>query len=189
MKFTQIPSDTFQKLQLNAGILVDDFDPASSVIGNIIGATTGGISFTATPNFTDFGDDVDNCPKNTKELKKIDSYDVSMTGTFVTVSANVAKLLVGAADETGGKITPRADLDSADFDDLWWVGDYSDENGSTGGGFIAIHMMNALSTGGFHIKSNDKNKGNFAFTFTRHYSINEPVITAYHLQLVEVLLL
>ena len=27
MKFTQIPADTFKQLQMNAGILVDDFTP------------------------------------------------------------------------------------------------------------------------------------------------------------------
>ena len=31
--------------------------------------------------------------------------------------------------------------------------------------------MNALNTGGFQIKSTDKGKGNFAFTFTGHYSM------------------
>lgn len=171
MKYTKIPSDTFQSLQLNAGILVDEFTPSSGEIGAIIGATTGGINFTATPNFTDFGDDIDNCPKNTMELKKLDSYDVSMGGTFVTVDINSAKMLVGAAEIDGIKVVPHADLDLEDFTDVWWIGDYSDENGETAGGFIAIHLMNALNTGGFQIQSSDKNKGNFAFTFTGHYSI------------------
>lgn len=51
MKFTKIPSDAFQKLQINAGILTTDFTPATGTIGESgqIGATTGGISFTATP--------------------------------------------------------------------------------------------------------------------------------------------
>ena len=29
-KFTQIPTDTFKKLQLNAGILTTEFDPATT---------------------------------------------------------------------------------------------------------------------------------------------------------------
>lgn len=68
MKFTKIPSDTFQKLQINAGILTTDFTPATGTVGESgqIGATSGGINFTATPTFSDFGDDIDNCPKNIK---------------------------------------------------------------------------------------------------------------------------
>ena len=54
-KFTKVPTDTFEKLQLNAGILVDSFTPATGAIGNILGATTGGINFTTNPTFTDFG--------------------------------------------------------------------------------------------------------------------------------------
>lgn len=174
MKFTQIPSDTFEKLQLNAGIIVDDFTPATGVVGNLIGATTGGVSFSATPTFSDFGEDIDNCPNNTKELKKIDYYEVTMGGTFVTVSASVAKTLTGAADNTDGHIVPRHELKDADFDDVWWIGDYSDKNGATNGGFLAIHLMNALNTDGFQIASNDNGKGNFAFTFAGHYSIDDP---------------
>ena len=32
MKFTQVPTDTFENLVLNAGILVDTFTPSSGVI-------------------------------------------------------------------------------------------------------------------------------------------------------------
>ena len=36
-----------------------------------------------------YGDDIDNCPKNTKELKKLDSWEAKMSGTFVTVTAEL----------------------------------------------------------------------------------------------------
>ena len=54
------------------------------------------------------------------------------------------------------------------------MGDYSDMNGETNGGFIAIHLINALSTGGFQMKTADKAKGQFAFEYMAHYSITEP---------------
>ena len=173
MKYTKIPETTFKNLQLNAGVLLSDFDPATAEVANesIIGATTGGVNFTATPTFSDYGEDVDNCPKNMKELKKLDYWDINMSGTYVTVDANNVKSLVGAADVSGNKITPRNDLKLTDFTDVWWVGDYSDQNGETNGGFVAIHMINALSTGGFAIQSSDNGKGNFAFTYTAHYSM------------------
>lgn len=177
MKYTKIPENTFQNIQLNAGVLLSSFTPSSATVSEeaIIGATTGGINFTATPTYTDFGEDIDNCPKNMKELKKLDSWEAKCSGTFVTVDTAVAKSLIGAADigqSDTTKVTPRNDLAQADFSDIWIVGDYSDKNGDTNGGFIAIHMMNALSTGGFQIKTADKAKGQFAFEYTAHYSMS-----------------
>lgn len=177
MKYTLIPENAFKEMQLNAGILLKDFTPATPSVSasSIIGATSGGVNFTATPSFTDFGEDIDNCPKNMKELKRLESWEVKLSGTFVTVSAALAKSLVALADldEATGKVTPRNDVADADFEDLWWVGDYSDKNGASNGGFIAIHMMNTLSTGGFQIQSTEKAKGQFSFEYTAHYSIED----------------
>lgn len=174
MKYTKIPTDTFQQLQMNAGILLSSFDPATGTLtaSNILGATTGGVTFAATPTFKDFGEDVDNCPKNTKELKKLESWEAKLSGTFVTVSASLAKKLTGAADLNSIKVTPRNDVLASDFADVWWVGDYSDVNTGDDAGFCAIHLINGLSTGGFQIKSADKDKGQFTFEFTGHYSIS-----------------
>lgn len=177
MKYTQIPNDTFEKLQLNAGILVDDFTPATGTIGNLLGATTGGITFASNPEYEDFGEDVDNCPKNTMELKRITGYDPQMSGTFLTVNADTVKRLAAAADidsidET--KIVPRMELAEEDFTELWWIGDYSDVNTGDGAGFLAIHLTNALNTSGFQITTTDKAKGQMAFEFHGHYSISAP---------------
>lgn len=179
-KFTQIPTDTFKKLQLNAGLLTTDFDPATGELtaSNIVGATSGGVAFEATPSFSDFGEDIDNCPKNTKELKKLDSWEAKMSGSFVTMDTKAAKSVVGTADiasDDQTKVVPRNSINAEDFKDIWWVGDYSDvnEDGTSAGkaGFIAIKLINALSTGGFKIQSGDKAKGTFAFEYTGHYSI------------------
>ena len=110
--------------------------------------------------------------------------DVKCSGTFVTVTTTSAKSLMAAADIDGTdatKVVPRRDLDSSDFKDIWLVGDYSDENGATNGGFIAIRLMNALSTGGFQLKTADKNKGQMAFEYTAHYSISKQDIVPYEL--------
>lgn len=177
MRFTKIPSDAFQKLQINAGILTTDFTPSTGAIGAAgqIGATTGGVSFSATPTYSDYGEDIDNCPKNMKELKKLESWEATISGTFVNADTAIAKMLVGAADigtPDTTKITPRNDVLESDFETIWLVGDYSDKNGETNGGFIAIKLINALSTGGFQIQTADKEKGQFAFTFTGHYSMD-----------------
>lgn len=183
-KFTQIPANTFQELQINAGIICTDFTPATGEIGESgqIGATTNGINFSAIHNFTDFGDDVDNCPKNTKELKRLNDVEVKVSGTFVTINTAVAKMLMAAADigeSDTTKITPRRDLAQSDFSDIWIVGDYSDKNGATNGGYIAIKLLNALSTGGFQLKTADRAKGQMAFEFTAHYSISAQTVVPY----------
>lgn len=175
MKFTQIPADAFEKIQMNAGILVREFTPATGEFSGLLGATTGGLTFNATPSFLDYGDDIDNCPKNMMELKKVESWDVSLAGTFVTVDAATGKALIAAADidaNDNSHIVPRRDLELADFQTMWWIGDYSDVNTGTNAGFCAVKLMNALNTGGFQIKSTDKGKGNFAFTFTGHVSMD-----------------
>lgn len=175
MKYTQIPATAFQNIQLNAGILVDSFVPSTGVIGRLLGATTGGVNFTDSVEYTDFGEDIDNCPKNMLELKKLDSHEVSMSGTFVTVDSATGKMLVAVGDVDSldsTHIIPRNEVLTTDFIDLWWIGDYSDVNTGDNAGFIAIHMMNALNTGGFQIQSTDKGKGQFAFEFTGHYSMN-----------------
>lgn len=173
MKFTQIPQDTFKKLVLNAGVLLSAFNPATAEYDNddIIGATSDDVTFVATPSYSDFGADINNCPKNTKELKRLDGWVVKISGVWASMDATNAKSMVGAADEAGGKITPRNDIADTDFKDIWLVADYSDKNGTTNGGYMAIHMMNGLSTGGFQLKTGDRSKGKSTFEITGHYSI------------------
>lgn len=174
-KYTQVPSDAFEKLQLNAGILVDEFAPSTGVIGNLLGATSGGIQFASNPTYTDFGEDVDNVPANTKELKRLEGYDPTMSGTFLTCTASVIKTLVGAADidsQDSTHVIPRSEILDTDFDDLWWIGDYSDKNTGSNAGFMAIHLINALNTTGFQIQSAKNEKGKMAFEYHGHYSID-----------------
>lgn len=180
MKYTKVANDAFEHIQLNAGILTDDFDPATETIGNILGVTGGGISFNSNPEYQDFGEGMDNVPANTMELKKLTSMNPVLSGTFMTVTADLVKLLVGASDiteESGvSKIVPRADLLTTDFKDIWFIGDYSNVNDGIGAGYIALHLKNGLSTGGFQIQTNDKDKGNFAMEITGHYTMTDTTI-------------
>ena len=190
MKFRKIPESTFKNIVLNAGVLLSSFTPATPTIEdtNILGATTGGINFTATPSFTDFGEDIDNCPKNMKELKKLDSWEVKLTGTFITSNTSLIALLMGAGDvgtSDTTKVTPRVDVASTDFKDLWFVCDYSDKNGENNGGYCAIKIINALSTGGFSLQSTDKGKAQFAFEFTGHVSMSAQTVVPFEVYLKE----
>ena len=173
MQYTQVPANTFETLQMNAGILTDSFVPGTGVLGNILGATTGGISFNSNPTFEDFGEDIDNVPNNTMQLKRVTGYDPTLSGTFLTVSTSLAKMLIGAASVDTTKVTPSHDLSESDFDDVWLVADYSDKNTGTTAGFVAIHLMNALNTSGFQLQTTKNGKGQFAFEFHGHYDIED----------------
>lgn len=176
MKYTQIPNDTFQHLVLNAGILVDEFTPADGTIGNLLGATTGGITFNANPTYSDWGEDIDNCPNNTMELKRIDGFDPVMSGTFLTVTGSSLESLVGSATKTStsgvDKVVPNNELSTTDFKEVWWIGDYSDKNTGATAGFMAIHLLNALNQTSLQITTTKNGKGQLAFEYHGHYSLN-----------------
>lgn len=168
--YQKISADTFQKLQRGAGIVCKTFDPAKPAAvkdTDILFATSGGVNFTATPSYTDDGEDIDNCPVNMMEFKQIESWEATLSGTALTIDSEVAALMVGAADAAGNKITPRNKLNADDFKDVWWVGDYGDE-----GGCVAIHLMKTLSTDGFNLQTGKGEKGQFSFTLTAHYSLS-----------------
>ena len=173
MQYTKVANDAFEQLVLNAGIVVDSFTPATATIGNILGATTGGMTFNSNPNDSDFGENVDNVPAHTKQLRRRNSYDPTLSGTLLTVTPNLAKRLVGAGTVTSGKIVPSHTFTDGDFDDIWFICDYSDKNTGTTAGFVAIHIMNALNTTGFQLKTTKDNKGEMAFEFHGHYDIED----------------
>ena len=169
-RFTTIPQDTFEALQLDAGMLLSKFDPSNPTFddADIITATTGGITVSATPTFSDLGEDVDNVPNNMMEFKHLDSWDMSISTTGLGTSPKLIKLALGCADidaETS-KIVPRKDLEQSDFSSIWWVGDRAD------GGFVAVELKNALSTSGFSLKTSKNGKGQTGLTLTGHVSIS-----------------
>lgn len=167
--FTVIPQDTFDGLQLDAGVLLKKFDPAKVAAPadeDIICATTGGINISCVPTYSDLGEDVDNCPTNTKELKHLDGWECKMSFTALGTSPENIKLALGAATVSTTKVTPNRDLKQADFSDIWWVGDRAD------GGVVAACLKNALSTGGFTLQTTKNGKGQVSVELTGHVSID-----------------
>lgn len=166
--FTVIPQDTFDGLQLDAGVLLKKFDPAKVAAPadeDIICATTGGINISCVPTYSDLGEDVDNCPVNTKELKHLDGWECKMSFTALGTSPENIKLALGAATVSTTKVTPNRDLKQADFSDIWWAGDRAD------GGVVAACLKNALSTGGFTLRTTKNGKGQVSVELTGHVSI------------------
>lgn len=180
MAFTKVDPNLFKKIQINAGIICKGFVPSTGVFTDILSATSGGIQFASNPSYTDFFEDVDNLPPNTKQGKRITAWDPTLSGTMLEVNAENVKSRLGAADTsavTGAtnvtKITPRAVLEDEDFDDVWFVGDYSDVNTGADAGFIAIHLMNALNNVGFQLKTGKNAKGQSTFEYHGHYDVTD----------------
>ena len=167
--FTVIPQDTFNAMQLDAGVLLKSFDPSDPEVTdeNLITATTGGINVVCQPTFSDLGEDVDNVPVNMKELKHLDYWTCTISTTGLGTSIELIKMALGCADIDAqtSKIVPRADLEQTDFSDIWWVGDRAD------GGFVAVQLKNALSTDGFSLQTTKNGKGQIGLTITGHVSI------------------
>lgn len=172
MRFTKIPQSTFEELQINAGIILSDFDPSDGSFedDDILTATTGGITVAVKPSYEDLGSDIDNCPKNTMELKrKTDADEVTMSTTALCMNEKVLLYQLGAADKDSqtGAIKPRRELKTTDFKHIWFVGDLSNN------GYVAVKISNSLSTDGFSLKTNDKGKGQIALSVTGHVSIHD----------------
>lgn len=172
--YTAIPTDTFDGLQVDAGILLKTFNPSSPSVSDsdIICATTGGINAVCTPTYVDLGEDIDNCPVKVKELMEISGWDCTFGFTALGTDADSIKLALGAATGSGtAGIAPAMTLDptdsTGDFKDIWWVGDKAKT-----GGFVAIQLKNALSTGGFSLQTSKGGKGQISVTLTGHVSIN-----------------
>lgn len=170
-RFTVIPQNTFNDLQLDAGVLLKTFDPENATAvkdEDIICATTGGINATCVPTYSDMGEDVDNCPVNMKELKHLDSWECKLAFTSLGTSAENIRMTLGAADidATAGAIVPRGSLKQSDFSDVWWVGDKAD------GGLVAVKLINALSTSGFSLQTTKNGKGKISVELTGHVSVH-----------------
>ena len=167
-RFTKISETAFKEFQLEAGLILNTFNPESAdevTDEAIVCATTGGIEIGCKPTFTDYGSDIDNVPNNMLELKEIDGWDCHLAFTALTVTPAGIKLALGAADIDGNKITPRAEKLNSDAKDIWWVGDRAD------GGLVACCLKNALSTEGLTLKTTKNGKGQLSCTLTGHVSI------------------
>lgn len=178
MRYTKMNPNDFKHMTFGAGIIVDEFTPATGAVqaSGIRWATTGDNTFTAKFDRLDIGTTVNNCPENTVQLQKAKPWVAQLKGTAVTITPQEAAEFLGAADvgtTDTTKITPRADLSASDFKDKWIIANYSDLNGDTNGGFVAIHLMNALNIDGFSSTFTNDGNGQFPYTLQAFYDMDD----------------
>lgn len=166
-KATKVSATFADNVQVNAGILVDTFNiasPAEPADSAIICATTGDFSINCTPETEDFFEDVNNAPNRTKEGLRITGWTCEMTVNCLEITEKTLRLALGAADVdsgTGGDggVHPRDQYVSADFQDIYWLGDMVDEEK-----VFVIKMSNSVSTGGMGLSTTKNGKGSVALT-------------------------
>ncbi len=172
-----IRKETFQNLQLNAGIFIKNFDydtPANadalktaiaSAIAagtNILGATRGGGTFTATREIRT--PEVDGMRYGFIGSDFVDSVDAYLGTTLIEVTAQSVKDCLGnATASTSGKKTTikmHTAIQETDYiSNLCWIGDLAD------GRLILIALKNALNTADFSLTFTDKGEGTLAAEF------------------------
>lgn len=172
-----IRTDTFQKLQLNAGIFIKNLDYssianagalktaiASAITAgtNILGATRGGGTFTVTRELRT--PEVDGMRYPFKGSDFVDSVDAYLSTTLIEVNANnIVDTLGNASATTSGlktTIKMHTAIQNSDYiSSLTWFGDLAD------GQLVAITLKNALNTADFTLTFTDKGEGTLAAEF------------------------
>ena len=168
--FNTVTKESLDNIQFNAGMILKTFSPSAPsapTASNIVCATTGGIQANCTPTFEDFGADIDNCPNNTMEMKKITGWECTFAFTALDINEDTIKLALGAAGGIGNEIQPKAEVIPAHFKSLWFVSERVDDK------IVAIELKNAISTGGFSYKTQKNGKGQLSVTLTGHISIED----------------
>lgn len=169
---TKITADAAEKMQVNAGLLLNKFDvinPVEPVDADIVCETTGDFSITCTPETQDFFEDVNNAPTNTLEGKRITGWTCGLGVTALSITDETLALSLGAYEEIeNGGIRPRKTYNVEDFKGLYWIGDMIDENK-----LFVVVMDNTVSTGGLSFTSTNNGKGGLALTLTPHVSAKE----------------
>jgi len=176
--FSGFNSKTAEKLLLDAGAFfknfevgVDSFDSAVTE-GKLIGATSGGGTFSAIPETRKI--EIDGVKGAAKGLEVIDEWVVSLMANVKEVSTESIQLALGAAVVEDGvadysKITAKNYIELTDYvDNVVWVGKLSGSDIP-----VIIEVLNAISLGGVTLNMEDKSEGLIATTFTGHYDASE----------------
>lgn len=183
-----IRSETFENLQLNAGIFIKNFYTTASsstdaaalktavtsaiTAGtNILGATRGGGTFTVTREIRT--PEVDGMRYPFVGSDFVDSVDAYLSTTLIEVTPDSLEATLGnATATTSGKKTTikmHTAIESSDYlTDLCWIGDIAD------GRMVLICLKNALNTADFSLTFTDKGEGTLAAEFhARQASVND----------------
>lgn len=175
-----IRNETYDNLQLNAGLFIKDFDYsdiadasalkdalATAILAgtNILGATRGGGTFNITREMRE--PEVDGKRYAFVGGRFVDSVDANLTTTLLEATpGNFVNALGSASATTSGKKTTvkmhTALADSDYLTNICWIGDIAD------GRLALICLYNALNTADFTFTFTDKGEGTYNVEFHAH---------------------
>lgn len=166
---------TKDHLHLNAGAIFKNFEvgvdtyESARASGKLIGATQGGNEFKAVAEVRQI--EIDGLPGRAKGAEVIDSWEVSQMANFVETTPDIITMALGAAtidSDTNGTyhiIKGKNNIEDEDYiDNITYIGTISGSERP-----VIIQTLNALSTDGLDIKTEDKKEGVIAATFYGHY--------------------
>jgi hypothetical protein len=178
---TAVRPQTFERLQLDAGAFVKNFDVSTyteydaleeALFAAIkdgtktLGATRGGGTFTATPTIRNR--EADGKRYEFKGSTVIDFWDIKLTTTLMEITPDNFTLALGTAEKTEDKsfttgkkttIKLRTNIEDSDYiQNLVWFG-------NTSKGLVAIALDNALNNTGVTLTFSDKGEGTIPVEF------------------------
>lgn len=179
---TALREETFENLQLNAGILLKNCDyssianagalkdaiqaavtgASSGALGEIIGATRGGGSFTVTRDIRQ--PEADGRRYGYKGDSFVDSVDARLSTTLIEITIDNLKMALGSAVISGSSpkqtLKLKTAIAKADYlTNICWVGDMAD------GRYVLICLKNALNEADLSLTWADKNEGTLPVEF------------------------
>lgn len=177
MNYDILTKDNFLTMAFGGAILVKDFDPTTftpPAEGDVALCTSGNITINDNVTRLDLGSDVNGMYFPYKELQVVTGKDASTVScTALNFGAEDIRRYLGAADidETDeNKVNTRLYYKPSDFENLALV------LPKVGGGYVALVMNNALSTGGLSITTTKDAKATVSVTFTAFRSIEAKTV-------------
>ena len=168
MTYTKLTKSQLDEMQFDVGVLVRSFNLSDPAINaeDVLCATSGGISLSIVPEYTDISGSVYMMASGTKELLYLDGWTVEAEFTTITESADMLTFALGAVDTTNG-IKPRDELKATDFGDVWWIGNRLDN------GLVAVRFINALSDNGITLTAEHRQSGKIDVHIMAHGTLED----------------
>lgn len=172
--------NTAKNMQLDAGLLVRGLTDILNFNGTIaddkkLGATSGGASFSATPEMRNIFEGIDGAKGNYKDGNVIDNWEITLTATVKEMTAKNLQLAMATADIKSDNdkfdvLTPRMEVKSTDYiDNICWLGTM---NGSSEP--MIIELKNVLNTNGISFTAEDKGSGSVELELKAHFDLSKP---------------
>ena len=171
---------TAKNIQLDAGILVRNLQNILGFDGNLavsdkLGATSGGSTFSATPELRNIFEGIDGAKGNYKDGNVIDNWEITLTATVKEMTAKNLQLAMASADISSSDdkfdvLSPRMDIKTTDYvDNICWLGTMKGSSEP-----MIIELKNVMNTNGISFTAEDKGSGSVELELKAHFDLSKP---------------